>query len=64
LPRLAADLKAALAQIGIDAKLRLPHLKSGTRPPGRDYRNHYDSETRTIVGALYGREIKTFGFEF
>jgi hypothetical protein len=62
--RLDADLRAALAKVGISDEPRLPRLKSATRPGGRNYRSYYDETTRAAVAELYAREIEALGFEF
>ena len=40
---------------------RLPHWNSGAQG---DYVDHYDDDTRQIIGEMYKREIEAFGYEF
>ena len=58
------DLAAILAEIGIEARLTLPRLKSGTREGGPAYREYYTDRTREIVAGWYEKEIGVFGYSF
>ncbi|HXG79734.1 MAG TPA: sulfotransferase family 2 domain-containing protein [Methyloceanibacter sp.] len=61
---LAADLKQALAEVGLTFEGELPRAKGGFRRDSRPYREYYDEDTRAIVGDWYEREIKLLGYVF
>lgn len=63
--RLAEDFAAWMAALGIADPPVLPHAKAGTRSAvDRDYRSHYNDDTRAIIARRYRREIEAFGYEF
>lgn len=60
--RLAEDYRTLLDELGLDAP-PLGRSRSGHRPD-RDWRRHYDAESRDLVARLYAREIAAFGYDF
>jgi len=44
--------------------IRLPYLKTQTRPKRIHYREYYDDETKEIVFQKHRKEITYFGYEF
>jgi len=61
---LEADLKHALAQVGLKLDAALPRAKGTFRKDRRPYREFYDNDTRDIVGDWYAREIKLLDYAF
>lgn len=61
---LADDLAVALKRVGIADVPPLAMAKSGARGNRRNYRDHYDDETRALVATWYKREIDLFGYTF
>ena len=61
---LEADLKHALAQVGLKLDAALPRAKGTFRKDKRPYREFYDNDTRDIVGDWYAREIKLLDYAF
>ena len=57
--RLHEDFRTLAARLGKQAEL--PHLKKSKH---RDYREHYDEETRRIISECYAPDIETFGYRF
>ncbi|WP_143555887.1 hypothetical protein [Solemya velum gill symbiont] len=60
---LQEDLMNFCKEAGIDFDGWLPNSKGKTRKI-RDYRDMYDSNTRSIVADLYGAEIESMGYTF
>lgn len=60
---LEADLASALQQVGLNAPVTLPRSKANIRPD-RDYRRHYDDETRAFVARRSAPEIALLGYAF
>lgn len=61
---LAADFDALLSRLGCEGAVKLPRAKGAHRAKGRDYREFYTDETRTMVARRYRREIAYFGMTF
>ncbi len=61
---LEADLKHALAQVGLRLDEALPRAKTTFRKSDAPYRSYYDGDTRDIVGRWYEREIKLLDYAF
>jgi hypothetical protein len=54
-----ADFAVVCTHLGV--AVPLAHTNRSTE---RDYRVHYDEETRGIVARVYARDIRTFGYAF
>ncbi|MGH6803698.1 MAG: sulfotransferase family 2 domain-containing protein [Methyloceanibacter sp.] len=61
---LAADLRKALKEVGLDFDQELPRAKANLRHSRKHYRDYYDEESRDIVGTWYAPEIALLGYEF
>ncbi len=61
---LEEDVKHALGQVGLTLDQALPRAKTTFRKSAKPYRDYYDSDTRTIVGDWYAREIKLLDYVF
>jgi Sulfotransferase family len=61
---LAADLRKALKQVGVDFDQELPRAKADFRSRKKHYREYYDEETRGIVSDWYAPEIRLLAYEF
>lgn len=62
--RLAEGLAAVARKIGLPKNLPIGDQRSGFRPAGFSYRDHYTPRTRQLVQDWYSREIAAFGYQF
>jgi hypothetical protein len=58
--RLQDDFDEVCDRVGID-KMKLPHLNKTKHD---HYTSYYDGETKALVGKIYKKDIKFFGYEF
>ena len=61
---LAADLRKALKDVGLDFNQDLPRAKGNFRQSQKHYRDYYDDETRETVSEWYAPEISLLRYEF
>lgn len=61
LERFDDDLATVLAELGLrhDAEMH-----KNPSPRDTDYRSYYDDDTAELVGRLYEKDVRTFGYEF
>jgi hypothetical protein len=61
---LAADLRKALKEVGVNFDQELPRAKANFRRSKGNYRDYSDAETRGIVNDWYAPEIRLLAYEF